>query len=374
MSKTDNLIDLFECLSRLDWKGVVEAGNLIAEKESKSRHDVAANRIRHALDIYQRSIQQSSQEMMTSFTGGESSLDFLQKVSEDRLENIILPTHLTDELDIFYSEWANEAKLALNGVTPRNTIILSGPPGCGKTLLAKHIAKKLGKPLYIVRFDSLISSFLGETAANIRKIFEFGSNNNCVLFLDEIDAIAKARSDSSELGELKRVVISLLQNMDSSGKRVLLIAATNHPQLLDPAIWRRFEVHWKLKSFGNKETKYLLKESGFEIKDSLYEILYKSIHSMSGSELRALVNNARRKMILQEIGAEEALFLSSIEQLKKNYQLTLTEENEQKILYAFHGLKISGGKKYTYSLLEDLTGIPHSTIHHKLKNLELSAN
>jgi len=120
------------------------------------------------------------------------------------------------------------------------SLLLYGPPGTGKSRLARHIASELGLQLYIARLDGLISSYLGSTSKNIRAIFEFASKTPCVLFLDEFDAIAKLRGDTQELGELKRVVNSFIQNLDTVGQQSIVIAATNHQELLDSAIWRRF--------------------------------------------------------------------------------------------------------------------------------------
>ena len=127
------------------------------------------------------------------------------------------------------------------GIGVSNTLLLYEPPGCGKTKCAYLVAKQLNLPLVVARLDSLISSYLGTTAKNIRSLFEYAQRTPCVLFLDEFDAIAKARDDSNELGELKRVVNSLLQNVDAMSGDSLLLAATNHEHLLDPAVWRRFD-------------------------------------------------------------------------------------------------------------------------------------
>lgn len=139
---------------------------------------------------------------------------------------------------VAFTEKSKELKEAGLGVAP--SMILFGPPGCGKTMAAKYIASILNLPLLTARCDSLVSSYLGSTSKNIRKLFEFASEKPCVLFLDELDALAKARDDQHELGELKRVVVSLLQNIDQLPDETVILAASNHEKLLDSAVWRRF--------------------------------------------------------------------------------------------------------------------------------------
>lgn len=155
--------------------------------------------------------------------------------------DVILSANNAEKLNTFILSYKNADKLNSLGLGVSNTLLLYGPPGCGKTKCAYLIAKELQLPLVIARLDSLISSYLGTTAKNIRTLFEFAQKIPCVLFLDEFDAIAKARDDSNELGELKRVVNSLLQNVDAMSGDSLLLAATNHEQLLDSAVWRRFD-------------------------------------------------------------------------------------------------------------------------------------
>ena len=146
----------------------------------------------------------------------------------------------------FLSVTKSHAQLEAQGVQSTHSLLMYGPPGCGKSRLARHIARELGKELFVARLDGLISSYLGSTAKNISALFEFAAKTPCVLFLDEFDAIAKLRGDTQELGELKRVVNSFIQNLDSLGSQSILLAATNHPTLLDSAIWRRFAYRLEL--------------------------------------------------------------------------------------------------------------------------------
>lgn len=159
---------------------------------------------------------------------------------------LYLPPNAQSALDTFLTFYRASSLLYAKGVGVSASMLLFGPPGCGKTQLAKYVAAETNLPLITARADSLISSYLGSTAKNIRSLFTHANSQPCVLFLDEFDSIAKMRDDDRELGELKRVVISLLQNIDAMGKDRILIAATNHEHLLDPAIWRRFACRIKL--------------------------------------------------------------------------------------------------------------------------------
>jgi len=154
--------------------------------------------------------------------------------------DLVLSSFLEKETESFISMYDHRESIAARGIEAQNCLLLYGPPGCGKTSIARYIAAKTGLPLVTARLDGLVSSLLGSTAKNIRKIFDYAAQQECVLFLDEFDAVAKRRDDENELGELKRVVNSLIQNIDAFATGSILIAATNHHELLDPAVWRRF--------------------------------------------------------------------------------------------------------------------------------------
>lgn len=143
-------------------------------------------------------------------------------------------------------EWQHTSQLLEAGVAPVQTLLLYGPPGTGKTHLALWMARELDLPVVLARLDGLVSSFLGTTSRNIGSLFSFAARYKCILLLDEFDALAKLRDDPHEMGEIKRVVNTLLQNLDTRRKLGLSIGITNHEQLLDPAIWRRFEAQLPL--------------------------------------------------------------------------------------------------------------------------------
>ena len=177
----------------------------------------------------------------------ESKLELYDVVTPTTLlSDLVLPENQTDLLNQIMAEAEKNEMLIAKNLPPANRLLLCGPPGCGKSMTAYAIANELGLPLAYVRLDGLVSSYLGQTSVNLRKVFDSISNKRLVLFLDEFDAIAKKRDDSNEMGELKRVVTALLQNFDNMSSSVFLIAATNHDHLLDPAIWRRFNYVMKL--------------------------------------------------------------------------------------------------------------------------------
>jgi len=157
------------------------------------------------------------------------------------MEDILLKDKNKVVIKRVLEEYQKSELLRIHGLRPSTKLLFCGPPGCGKTLCSEIIASELGLPLLYTRFDAIVSSYLGETAANLRKVFDYAASNRWVVLFDEFDAIGKARDDPTEHGELKRVVNSFLQLLDNFMAPSVLIAATNHQQLLDPALWRRFD-------------------------------------------------------------------------------------------------------------------------------------
>lgn len=169
---------------------------------------------------------------------------------EVRVDAPIFDERVTRAIASVMEEWANLEALAEFGVAPARTCLIYGAPGTGKTRLALWIAAQLDLPVVLAKIDGLVSSFLGTTARNIGGLFAFANRYRCLLLLDEFDAVAKLRDDPQEVGEIKRVVNALLQNMDARHDLGVTIGITNHPSLLDPAVWRRFEVQLEIPRPG----------------------------------------------------------------------------------------------------------------------------
>jgi SpoVK/Ycf46/Vps4 family AAA+-type ATPase len=164
----------------------------------------------------------------------------LRDPQRTRADIVLLP-EVDRRLTRITEEFRGRDTLARHGLAPKTRLLFVGPPGCGKTLCAEVLAEELGLPLLIARFDGIVSSYLGETAANLRQVFDYAGQRLSVLFFDEFDALGKRRDDEQDVGEFKRVVSSFLQFVDGYPRDHFVIAATNHAGLLDEALWRRFD-------------------------------------------------------------------------------------------------------------------------------------
>lgn len=215
---------------------------------------------------------------------------------------IFLDGTLKHTFDSFIASAKKYDLLAQHGLSGRMNLLMAGPPGTGKTLVAGHIAAALSMPLYVVRLDSLMSSLLGDTAKNIRSVFDFIPQKNGIIFLDEFDAIAKLRNDKHELGELKRVVNTLIQSIDSLDDRAIVIAATNHSELLDRAIWRRFPYRMNFNTPDEELRKHLW--SHFLFCDGgescVINALAKISSNLSGADIESISLAARRHAVITD--------------------------------------------------------------------------
>lgn len=248
MARADLILDLIKnsfAGNKYQFKKVVEA--LIAEERSK-QHLQLADKLQSELDAMLRSADKDLQGRNVTATAVAPVVNnFLQEVSVRKsFDDIILPDEVKKIVKLFVEEQLRSDLLRSYTLEPRHKIMLVGKPGTGKTSFAEALAERLMVPLYMVRYDALIGSYLGETAMRLRQLFDFVSTRKCILFFDEFDTIGKERGDSHELGEIKRVVSSLLLMTDSLPSYTIVIGASNHPELLDRAVWRRFQLRVEL--------------------------------------------------------------------------------------------------------------------------------
>ena len=244
MARADLLVRLVQAGLRGDkatFRKVVEA--IIAEERSK-QHKVLAKKLEEMLN--------STAPAERPISNGMPMIDqrignlIHETMPGRKLSDLILPKEVSEICQGLVQEHHRSDLLRSYNLEPRNRLLLIGPPGNGKTSLAEAIAEALVVPLLVVRYESVVGTYLGETAIRLRKIFEYASTRKCVLFFDEFETLGKERGDTHETGEIKRVVSSLLLQIDRLPSHVVAIGATNHAELLDRAVWRRFQVRINL--------------------------------------------------------------------------------------------------------------------------------
>ncbi|MCF8012144.1 MAG: ATP-binding protein [Clostridiales bacterium] len=374
MSRGEMLISMITSFSRNDREGFIEdCQELIAYEESKKNYRIASL-MRKALE--EGGNNAKSVESSFSITPIETNrykknvdninneLIRLEK-SYVNLGKIKLSNSTERSINSIIEQWEKRQKLTEYNLTPQNRILFHGPPGTGKTFTAYGIANALGYDIAYIRFDSLVSSYLGQTGTNLKEVFDFSEKNNCILLLDEIDAIGKKRDDQQELGELKRIVISLLQNLDKLPSDSLLIACTNHSHLLDTALWRRFDT-WVCFDYPEISERFSILES------RLSELNVKSdenwIHfwadvseGLSPAILVQIIENGVRKWAIQN---KHNLNILITEEL---IQYLNIEDTSEKVRVNIAKKLRSQSKLFSFSYLSNLLEIPKSTLHKRLK-------
>jgi hypothetical protein len=369
MKYLTELLNVVEAAASGDRKKGVSYARLLADKLEAAGERKAADRIRRAA-----AGGNGTASPVTAAAGFATSLEGRLPVdSESRLSladealitsgeaEVYLDAPAKDQVEEFLGYVLAADRLAEEGVGIAPSLLMYGPPGCGKTELAKFIASQVKLPLITARVDTLVSSFLGSTSKNLRLLFDHASSRPCVLFLDEFDAIAKLRDDRQELGELKRVVVSLLQNIDSVQGQTIMLAATNHEHLLDPAIWRRFTFRVRIE-LPKTETRRKIFERFMGSRDARsLDRFAAASEGLSGSDIRQVCESARRSAVVSgQHGASEA------DVLKRLLLRALDGENLS-IPELVVKAKSTLPKVYTHRLLASILNMSPGNVTHILK-------
>lgn len=277
MARSDLLVTLVHAATTGDNALVRKTVEALAAEERAKKHVVLAEQLERQLHTNGNGPRA---EVVLLRPGHQP--DVLTEITPRRtLSDLVLSAAVREAFEAFIQEHHRVDLLRSYNLNPRNRILLIGPPGNGKTSLAEAIANALMVPFVLARYDALITSFLGETATRLRRLFEFAHTRRCVLFFDEFDTLGKERGDVHETGEIKRVVSSLLLQIDDLPSHVVVICATNHPELLDRAVWRRFQLRMELSP-----------PAGAQI-DEFISMLANKMNLNLGSSRQALVSTLR---------------------------------------------------------------------------------
>lgn len=250
MARGDLLINLVRASVAGDKNAVRSAVETIIAEENNKQHTVLADRLARALQANGNGMNKLPRVSETAHKGRELIAEMTPR---RELGDMVLSETCRTAIDQLIEEQQRSGLLRAHGLDPRHRLLLVGPPGNGKTSLAEAIAEALAVPFFVVRYEAMIGSYLGETASRLKRVFDYVRTTPCVLFFDEFDAVGKERGDIHETGEIKRVVTSLLMHVDELPSYAVVIAATNHSELLDRAVWRRFQLRLGLPAPGEKE-------------------------------------------------------------------------------------------------------------------------
>jgi SpoVK/Ycf46/Vps4 family AAA+-type ATPase len=318
MARADLLKSLFRSHQARDDASFREVASKIIREARRKHHVVLANELERILN--NSPSVGTRDQYLRDFEPPPRDADrktFLAEIRQpDRyLADLVLTDAVRKRIIRVVDEFRNRDVLEVHGLKPTARVLFCGPSGCGKTVTAEAIASELALPLLYVRFDAVVSSLLGETASNLRKVFEYASRGYLVLFFDEFDAIGRSRDDETEHGEIKRLVNSYLQLMDNFHGRSLIIAATNFERSLDFAIWRRFDDVFRFERPSDQEVAQLIRKNLAEAQpnDLMVNKITRSLLGGSHADVERVCLDVRKILVLKgdrdlsELDIDEAL-------------------------------------------------------------------
>lgn len=303
MARGDLIKDLFLSYKRGDNEAFLATATVIADEERKKHHVVLANELTQILRNNSPARTPQSKAGLEPLPKDPDRGTPLMEIRwpNQPLDQLVLSEEQRESLSIVLDEFRHWELLEMNGLTASQKMLFCGPPGCGKTATAEAIACEIGLPLLYIRFDSVVSSLLGETSANLRRVFDYAANGSWVILFDEFDTVGRSRDDPTEHGELKRVVNAFLQLLDSFKGRSLIIAATNFEQTLDVALWRRFDEIIRFEKPTNTQLLFLLERRLRHLRPAtdVIEAAASSLQGMSFADAERVCLDVQKRLALE---------------------------------------------------------------------------
>ena len=300
MAQADLLVEMFKSASNDDQPTFRRLAEALIQEEKGKGHRILADRLAKALqsgrcrDVHGLASKQSR--------GNGQHQNLFYEITPDRaLDGLILSNTIRDQITDVVQEQHRAELLHAHNLRARNRILLAGAPGNGKTSLAEALAHELMYPLVVVRYETLVGSYLGETSGRLMHVFDYAKTQRCVLFFDEFETLGKERGDTHETGEIKRVVSSLLLQVDALPDYVVVVAASNHPELLDRAVWRRFQLCIELSAPNRSQLTQHIEVIGKRCRVHFGyapETLAKHLKSLSFSEAEEFCLGVVRQAVL----------------------------------------------------------------------------
>lgn len=328
--KAELLKRLIRAIASSDTEAIDKLTYLVIEEERKNGHTLLAEQLENIRKrgykekpaLKSEPVVENLQVLSELPKSKRFHLPLVTVVPSEKLRHhMVLPEVVEKRFRRIEREYAARDRLAHHGLLYRQKILLYGPPGCGKTLGAERLAWNTGLPLLKVRFDAMMSSFLGETASNLRLVFDKAASEPCLLFLDECDSVAKSREDTQEVGEIKRVVNTFLQILDEyESYSGLLVAATNLNKSLDIALWRRFDDLIEIPKPGERELEFIVKQtlSAIEVGSINWPHIIKQMSDFSAAQAVRAAQDAAKRAVLDR---EELVIQEHLEEAIKELKV-----------------------------------------------------
>jgi SpoVK/Ycf46/Vps4 family AAA+-type ATPase len=296
------LSKLFAAIASENQRDVEQIATEIIADEEKKGHSMAARHLRGSLNP-------NSARTVSNGLGVPTALKllsdpFVDTADNKRLRNIFLPDPARRELETIVKEWRVRDVLKNLNIPRRSRILFYGPPGCGKSVTASALGAELGVPTFLVRFDAIIGAYLGQTAVHLRQLFQFAEHNPCVLVVDEVDALGKRRGNPLDVGELDRIVIAFMQELEHTIPAGLVIATSNLPTELDPALWRRFDFTMQFPRPRKRDLHKFVKMIASTYRIQIRPKSLDKMHATSYADAQRFVESEVRNTILRRTASE----------------------------------------------------------------------